>query len=159
VSQGWRDSSHTAMVGAGKFGSAKLPMATVMCPGKPSFSQVSRGAEYRTKMMVSLSFPLSAVRVHAVVLPAKETAQAESGLGPPSLPAPQTRRAPPRPAGRQPRMMATASTIANDSTASTNEARNAAVTADPRCKLLLTGASDMRFWVVSQFEFAAKILP
>ena len=25
--QGWRDSSHTAMVGAGKFGSAKLPMA------------------------------------------------------------------------------------------------------------------------------------
>jgi FtsP/CotA-like multicopper oxidase with cupredoxin domain len=27
-SQGWRDSSHTAMVGAGKFGSAKLPMAT-----------------------------------------------------------------------------------------------------------------------------------
>src|SRR5215471_10361606 len=26
--QGWRDSSHTAMVGAGKFGSAKLPMAT-----------------------------------------------------------------------------------------------------------------------------------
>jgi cold shock CspA family protein len=27
------------MVGAGKFGSAKLPMATVTCPGKPSFSQ------------------------------------------------------------------------------------------------------------------------
>jgi hypothetical protein len=26
--QGWRDSSHTAMVGAGKFGSAKLPIAT-----------------------------------------------------------------------------------------------------------------------------------
>jgi hypothetical protein len=25
--QAWRDSSHTAMVGAGKFGSAKLPMA------------------------------------------------------------------------------------------------------------------------------------
>src|SRR6516164_6761254 len=25
--QGWRDSSHTAMVGTGKFGSAKLPMA------------------------------------------------------------------------------------------------------------------------------------
>jgi hypothetical protein len=37
--QGWRDSSHTAMVGAGKFGSAKLPMAIVTCPGKPSFSQ------------------------------------------------------------------------------------------------------------------------
>jgi hypothetical protein len=36
--QGWRDSSHTAMVGAGKFGSAKLPMATVTYPGKPSFS-------------------------------------------------------------------------------------------------------------------------
>ena len=26
--QGWRDSSQTAIVGAGKFGSAKLPMAT-----------------------------------------------------------------------------------------------------------------------------------
>ena len=37
--QGWRDSSHTAMVGAGKFGSAKLPMATAMYPGKPSPSQ------------------------------------------------------------------------------------------------------------------------
>jgi hypothetical protein len=37
--QGWRDSSQTAIVGAGKFGSAKLPMATVTHPGKPSFSQ------------------------------------------------------------------------------------------------------------------------
>jgi hypothetical protein len=37
--QGWRDSSHTAMVGVGKFGSAKLPMATAMYPGKPSLSQ------------------------------------------------------------------------------------------------------------------------
>jgi hypothetical protein len=37
--QGWRDSSHTAMVGAGKFGSAKLPMATATYPGKPSPSQ------------------------------------------------------------------------------------------------------------------------
>jgi hypothetical protein len=37
--QGWRDSSHTPMVGAGKFGSAKLPMATATYPGKPSFSQ------------------------------------------------------------------------------------------------------------------------
>jgi len=37
--QGWRDSSHTAMVGAGKFGSAKLPMATATYPGKPSLSQ------------------------------------------------------------------------------------------------------------------------
>jgi hypothetical protein len=37
--QGWRDSSHTAMAGAGKFGSAKLPMATATCPGKPSLSQ------------------------------------------------------------------------------------------------------------------------
>jgi hypothetical protein len=37
--QGCRVSSHTAMAGAGKFGSAKLPMATVTCPGKPSFSQ------------------------------------------------------------------------------------------------------------------------
>jgi hypothetical protein len=36
--QGWRDSSHTPMVGAG-FGSAKLPMATAMYPGKPSLSQ------------------------------------------------------------------------------------------------------------------------
>jgi hypothetical protein len=38
-SQGWRDSSHTAMVGAGKSGSAKLPMATMMYPGKLSLSQ------------------------------------------------------------------------------------------------------------------------
>jgi hypothetical protein len=37
--QGWRDSSHTAMVGAAKFGSAKLPMATATYPGKPSLSQ------------------------------------------------------------------------------------------------------------------------
>jgi hypothetical protein len=37
--QGWRDCSHTAMVGAGKFGSAKLPMAIVMYPGRLSFSQ------------------------------------------------------------------------------------------------------------------------
>jgi hypothetical protein len=37
--QGWRDSSHTAMVGTGKFGSAKLPMATATYPGKPSLSQ------------------------------------------------------------------------------------------------------------------------
>ena len=37
--QGWRASSHTAMVGAGKFGSAKLPMATATYPGKPSPSQ------------------------------------------------------------------------------------------------------------------------
>jgi hypothetical protein len=37
--QGWRDSSHTAMVGAGKFESAKLPMATATYPGKPSPSQ------------------------------------------------------------------------------------------------------------------------
>jgi len=37
--QGWRDSSHTAMVGAGNFGSAKLPIATATYPGKPSLSQ------------------------------------------------------------------------------------------------------------------------
>jgi len=37
--QGWRDSSHTPMVGAGKFGSAKVPMATATYPGKPSPSQ------------------------------------------------------------------------------------------------------------------------
>jgi hypothetical protein len=37
--QEWRDSSHTAIVGAGKFGSAKLPMATATYSGKPSFSQ------------------------------------------------------------------------------------------------------------------------
>jgi hypothetical protein len=37
--QGWRDSSHTPMVGARKFGSAKLPMATATYPGKPSPSQ------------------------------------------------------------------------------------------------------------------------
>ena len=39
--QGWRDSSHTAMFGAGKLGSAKLPMATLTYPGKPVFSQLS----------------------------------------------------------------------------------------------------------------------
>jgi hypothetical protein len=37
--QWWRDCSHTAMVGAGKFGSAKLPMAIVTYPGRLSFSQ------------------------------------------------------------------------------------------------------------------------
>jgi hypothetical protein len=37
--QGWRDSSQTATVGAGKFGSAKLPMATATYPGKLSPSQ------------------------------------------------------------------------------------------------------------------------
>ena len=37
--QGWRDSSQTAMPGGGKVGSAKLPMATMTVPGKPSFSQ------------------------------------------------------------------------------------------------------------------------
>jgi hypothetical protein len=37
--QGWRDSSHTAIVGAGKFGSAKPPIATATYPGKPSLSQ------------------------------------------------------------------------------------------------------------------------
>ncbi len=37
--QGWRDSSQTAMVGPGKFGSPKLPMATATYPGKPSLSQ------------------------------------------------------------------------------------------------------------------------
>ena len=37
--QGWRDCSHTAMFGAGKFGSAKLPMATTKYPGKLSLSQ------------------------------------------------------------------------------------------------------------------------
>jgi hypothetical protein len=34
--QGWRDSSNTAIVGAGKFGSVKLPMATATYPGNPS---------------------------------------------------------------------------------------------------------------------------
>jgi hypothetical protein len=37
--QGWRDASHTAMVGAGKSGSAKLPIATIMYPGKLALSQ------------------------------------------------------------------------------------------------------------------------
>jgi hypothetical protein len=32
---GWRDCSHTAMVGAGKFGSAKLPMETNVAQTKP----------------------------------------------------------------------------------------------------------------------------
>jgi hypothetical protein len=37
--QEWRDSSHTETVGAGKFGSAKFPMATMTYPGKLSLSQ------------------------------------------------------------------------------------------------------------------------
>jgi len=37
--QGWRDSSHTAMVGGGNSGSANAPMATATYPGKPSPSQ------------------------------------------------------------------------------------------------------------------------
>jgi hypothetical protein len=38
--QWWRDSSHTAIVGAGEFRSAKFfEMATAMYPGKPSLSQ------------------------------------------------------------------------------------------------------------------------
>jgi putative tryptophan/tyrosine transport system substrate-binding protein len=37
--QGWRVSSHTEMVGAGKFGSAKLPMATATISGKASGSK------------------------------------------------------------------------------------------------------------------------
>ena len=40
-------------------------------------------------------------------------------------------------AGRKPRTMATASTMVSASTASTSEARNAAVTADPACKLIM----------------------
>jgi hypothetical protein len=38
-SQGCLDSSQTAIVGAGKFGSAKLPIAMATYPGKPSPSQ------------------------------------------------------------------------------------------------------------------------
>jgi hypothetical protein len=37
--QAWRDLSNTAMVGGGKLGSAKLPMATAMYSGKPWPSQ------------------------------------------------------------------------------------------------------------------------
>ena len=37
--QEWRDSSHTAIVGGGKFGSAKFPTATTTSPGKLSLSQ------------------------------------------------------------------------------------------------------------------------
>jgi hypothetical protein len=43
----------------------------------------------------------------------------------------------PSKAGRKPRTMATASTMVSASTASTSEARNAAVTADPACKLIM----------------------
>jgi hypothetical protein len=39
ASQGWRDLSNTATVGAGKLGSAKLPIATAMYSGKPWPSQ------------------------------------------------------------------------------------------------------------------------
>ena len=37
--QGWRDSSHTETAGAGKFGSARFPMATMTYPGELSLSQ------------------------------------------------------------------------------------------------------------------------
>jgi hypothetical protein len=37
--QGWRHSSHTEMVGGGKLGSAKVPIATAITSGKPVFSQ------------------------------------------------------------------------------------------------------------------------
>ena len=40
----------------------------------------------------------------------------------------------PNPAGRQPRTVATASTIVSASTASTSEARKAVVIAEPKCK-------------------------
>src|SRR6516164_1359808 len=63
--QGWRDSSHTAMVGAGKFGSAKLPMATATYPGKPSLSQLTVEPHVGQKWKVS-ALPLSAVRMHVV---------------------------------------------------------------------------------------------
>lgn len=39
TTQGWRCSSQTASAGAGKFGSAKLPIATTTKPGKLSLSQ------------------------------------------------------------------------------------------------------------------------
>ena len=48
--QGWRDSSHTAMVGAGKFGSAKLPMATATYPGKAFAFPVDGRTAFRTEM-------------------------------------------------------------------------------------------------------------
>ena len=39
LTHGWRDSSHTARVGPGKLGSAKLPIATLTSPRNPAFSQ------------------------------------------------------------------------------------------------------------------------
>jgi hypothetical protein len=48
--QGWRDCSHTAMVGAGKFGSAKLPMAIMTYPRKTFVLPVDCGAAYRAEM-------------------------------------------------------------------------------------------------------------
>jgi len=48
-SQGWRDSSHTAMVGGRKIGSAKLPMATAMYP-ETFVLPVDGGAACRTEM-------------------------------------------------------------------------------------------------------------
>src|SRR5262249_9276814 len=70
--QGWRDSSHTAMVGAGKFGSAKLPIATATYSGNPSLSHEPVEPHVGQKGKVS-ALPLSAVRIHAVDLPAKVT--------------------------------------------------------------------------------------
>jgi hypothetical protein len=44
--QGWCVSSQTEIVGAGKFGSAKLPIATATIPGKASLSKIdSRAAD------------------------------------------------------------------------------------------------------------------
>src|SRR4029079_648991 len=68
--QVWRASSHTAIVGGGKFGSAKVPMATATYPGKPSPSQYTVEPHIGQKCKVK-ALPLSALRVHAVALPAK----------------------------------------------------------------------------------------
>ena len=72
VTQEWRVSSHTAIFGAGKLGSAKLPIATVTYPGKPSFSQKTVEPQVGQKWKV-IALPLSAVRIHCVDLPAKVT--------------------------------------------------------------------------------------
>jgi hypothetical protein len=48
--QGWRDCSHTAMVGAGKFGSAKLPIGNSDVPRKAVVLPVDCRAAYRAEM-------------------------------------------------------------------------------------------------------------
>jgi len=66
---GCRVSSHTAMVGGGNAGSAKLPIATTKYSGKLSLSQKTVEPHDGQKRNVTW-LPLSAMRDHEVASPA-----------------------------------------------------------------------------------------